>query len=71
MKMGLFFNHSDFTNSSRSGGRGDLYWRIRKEIASRYETRLEQANSSERDWLNWKIDLLAQIRYNRLLFSAK
>ena len=71
MKTGLFFNNSGLTTSSRSGGRNELYDRIRKEVASEYEIRLEQADSSERDWLNWKIDLLAEIRYNRLLFSAK
>lgn len=69
MKTGLFFNNSGFTNPS--GPRNELYDRIRKEVASDYETRLEQANSSERDWLNWKIDLVAEIRYNQLLFSAK
>lgn len=71
MKTGLFYNNSGFTNSLRSGARNDLYDRIRKEVASKYEIRLERANQSERDWLNWKIDLVAEIRYNRLLFSAK
>lgn len=71
MKTDLFFNNSNFSNPPRSGARNDLYDRIRKEVASDYEIRLEQATSSERDWLNWKIDLLAEIRYNRLLFSAK
>ncbi len=71
MKTGLFYNNSGFTSPLRSGARNDLYNRIRKEVASEYEIRLEQANPSERDWLNWKIDLVAEIRYNRLLFSAK
>jgi hypothetical protein len=71
MKTGLFYNNNGFTNPSRSGARNNLYDRIREEVASEYETRLERAASSERDWLNWKIDLLAEIRYNRLVFSAK
>lgn len=68
MKTGFFFTSSGFSNPPRSGERNELYDRIRKEVASRYEARLEGATSRERDWLNWIIDLLAEIRYNRLLF---
>ena len=69
MRTGLISGNGGFRRDGLHSQVGNaLYDRLRREVAFYYETELDQAGPWKRSWLNWKIDLLAEIRYNKLLF---
>lgn len=69
MRTGLISGNNSFRRDGLHSKTGNaLYERLRREVFLNYETAMNQAGPWQRSWLNWKIDLLAEIRYNRLLF---
>lgn len=69
MRTGLISDNGDFSRDGlRSEPGNALYKRLRREVAIHYQAELDQAGPWQRSWLNWKIDLLTEIRYNKLLF---
>lgn len=69
MRAGLISGNGGFGRDGLRSRTGNaLYDRLRREIAIHYETAMNQAGPWQRFWLNWKIDLLTEIRYNKLVF---
>jgi hypothetical protein len=61
--------HADF-NSVRARAGQQVYYQIRKQVIQQYAAQLQQATGWKRHVLKWKIALLADIRFQRILFSA-
>lgn len=69
MRAGLISGNNSFRRDGLHSKTGNaLYGRLRQEVATHYETAMNQAGPWKRSWLNWKIDLLTEIRYNKLVF---
>ena len=43
---------------------------IRKQVVAEYESELEGSTGWRRHWVNWKINMVIEIRYKQILFSG-
>lgn len=51
-------------------GHPGVYHQIRKQVEAMHEAQRQTATGWRKRWVLWKINLLTEIRYNEVLFSA-
>ena len=44
---------------------------IVKQVMAEYQSELDKATGWRRRWVNWKISIIIDMRYNEILFSGR